>query len=146
MSKPSLAARIFAGKVVGLIVGLVIFFVTPMVWPDADLKLRIGMLLWYVSLGAFVGLIGVFDRHPITGMPLPWWLMAPGLGAWMNFVIVLFTYDRFKELTIANFGDVGIYASPYWFVPEGALFGLLAGFAAKLAGGVGSRTVRLERS
>ncbi|OKL42371.1 hypothetical protein [Pseudovibrio exalbescens] len=139
MKAPSLNRRLAAAKAVGLVVGLVIFFITPLVWPDADMMLRIGMLLWYVTLGGIIGLAGVLDRHPALGIALPWWLLAPLLGGWMNLVIVLFTYDRFKALTLSNFGDVGIYASPFWFVPEGVLFGLVAGGVAHLAGGSGRK-------
>lgn len=37
---PYLSNRLAAGKLIGLIVGLVFFFTIPLVWPSAELMLR----------------------------------------------------------------------------------------------------------
>jgi len=139
--KPSLVTRIAIGKGVGFTVGLAGFIFLPFFVPDAGWLIRWGILLWYTTLGAIIGMFGVFTWHPILKMPMPWWLRAPVLGAWMNFVLTFFAYDTMKDMLVAMFGPDGILASPFWFALEGALFGLLVGYLATRYGGEGKETV-----
>ncbi len=137
---PSLVTRIAVGKMVGLGFGLAGFLMLPYFVPDADPLLRWGFLLWYLTLGALIGVAGVLDRHPALDLPLPWWLRGPVLGAWMNFVLTLLIHDRLAEFSAALFGAGSPFASPFWFVAEGAVVGLVIGFAATRAGGEGPET------
>ena len=139
--KPSLVTRIVIGKGVGLAVGLAGFIFLPFFVPEAGWLIRWGILLWYTTLGAIIGMFGVFTWHPILKMPMPWWVRAPILGAWMNFVLTFFAYDVMKDMLVAMFGPEGILASPFWFALEGALFGLLVGYLATRYGGEGKETV-----
>ena len=50
------------------------------------------------SLGAVIGVFGVYTSHPVLHIPLPWWVRAPAIGGWMNFVLTLFAYDQFAAL------------------------------------------------
>ncbi len=139
--KPSLVTRIAIGKGVGFTVGLAGFIFLPFFVPEAGWLIRWGILLWYTTLGAIIGMFGVFTWHPILKMPMPWWLRAPVLGAWMNFVLTFFAYDTLKGMLVAMFGPDGILASPFWFALEGAIFGLLVGYLATRYGGEGKETV-----
>jgi hypothetical protein len=139
--KPSLTTRIAVGKFIGLIVGLIGFFTLPALYPDAAWHLRWGILLWYVTLGAVVGMAGVYTRHPVLMLPMPWWARAPIIGAWMNFVLTFFAYREMMNVLDAVFGPGGTIASPYWFVLEGAAVALVMGFFATRLGGEGPRTV-----
>ena len=109
----------------------------PSLWPEAPPLLRWGVLFWYASIGAFIGLAGVFDHHPIFGFRITWWIRGPLVGAWMNFVLVFFSYDLMAEALLAIFGSPW---SPFWFVAEGALVGALIGGLATLWGGEGAKT------
>jgi hypothetical protein len=139
--RPSLVTRIAVGKGLGLAVGLVGFFSLPMFMPEADFLLRWGILLWYTTLGAVIGVFGVFNWHPILKLPLPWWVRAPFVGAWMNFVLTFFAYDAMQAVMTSMFGVDGILQSPFWFAFEGAVVGLVIGFAATKIGGEGVETV-----
>ena len=66
---------------------------------------------------------------------MPWWLVAPGLGAWMNFVLTLFAYDAMKMVMVSAFGENGVLQSPFWFVAEGAFVGLVIGYVVTRFGG-----------
>ncbi len=138
--KPSLVTRIAVGKGVGLVVGLAGFVLLPYFAPEAGWLIRWGVLLWYTTLGALIGVFGVFDYHPILKLPMPWWVRAPFLGAWMNFVLTFFAYDTFRDMLVAMFGAGSALTSPFWFVLEGALVGLLIGYFATRFGGEGKET------
>ena len=141
---PSLITRIAIGKGVGFAIGLVGFLSLPYFAPEAGWLIRWGVLLWYPTLGAIIGMFGVFTYHPMLKLPMPWWASAPFLGAWMNFVLTFFAYDTMKDLMIAVFGADGLMTSPFWFALEGALVGLLIGYLATRFGGEGPETVGRE--
>ena len=140
-SSPSLITRIAIGKAVGLVIGLLGFILLPMVLPDADVYFRWGLLLWYASVGAVIGVFGVFTYHPILKLPMPWWVRAPIIGAWFNFVLTLFMFDKLSAYMAAFLGQGSGMSSPFWVVLEGALVGFLIGFLCTRYGGEGRETV-----
>ena len=138
---PSLITRVAIGKLIGFIIGLIGFVSLPWFWPDATWMLRWGILLWYTTLGAIIGVYGVFTWHPILKLPMPWWFRAPLIGGWMNFVLTFFAWNEMSTMLSATFGADGLLSSPFWFVLEGALVGLLIGYLATRFGGEGKETV-----
>ena len=123
----SLSKRIAIGKLVGLFIGVVGFIALPWFAPNLQPMVRWGFLLWYSTIGAFIGIFGIYRHHPVLNLPLPWWLRSSVVGAWMNFLLVLFAYEKMLEITIAFFGPDSIFLSPFWFCAEGALVGVLIG-------------------
>lgn len=139
--KPSLMLRIAVGKTVGFLFGLAGFLLLPLFLPDADWLLRWGILFWYTTVGAFIGVFGVVTYHPVLKLPMPWWFRSSLVGAWMNFVLVFFAYDVMADMMVAVFGAGGALSSPFWFTVEGALIGLVIGYFATRFGGEGEETV-----
>ena len=140
-SNPSLITRIAIGKSVGFLFGLSGLFLLPILFGETDLMIRWGFVFWYTTVGAFIGVFGVFTWHPILKLPMPWWFRSVWIGAWMNFVLTLFIYDKMQAYMTFFFGENGAISSPFWFVLEGALVGLLIGFLATRFGGEGKETV-----
>ena len=141
LEKPSLMLRIGIGKGVGLVFGLAGFLLMPYFLPDAGSLLRWGVLLWYITVGAFIGVFGVVTYHPVLKLPMPWWFRSILVGAWMNFVLTFFAYDAMADMIGAMFGADGIISSPFWFTMEGAIIGLVIGYFATRFGGEGKETV-----
>ena len=141
LEKPSLMMRIAIGKTVGLVFGLSGLILLPYFLPDAGWLLRWGILLWYTTVGAFIGVFGVVTYHPVLKLPMPWWFRATLIGAWMNFVLTFFAYDVMGEMMLALFGEHGVLSSPFWFTAEGAFIGLIIGYFATRFGGEGSETI-----
>ena len=138
---PSLVTRIGIGKVIGLMFGFIGFIAVPYFLPETSLLLRWGILLWYTTVGAIIGVFGVFTYHPILKLPFPWWVRAPLLGAWMNFVLTFFAFDTMQSMMVSVFGENGLLSSPFWFTAEGAIIGLIMGYFATKFGGEGKATV-----
>ncbi len=139
--RPSLTTRIIVGEIIGLVFGFAGFLLLPFFAPEAGWLIRWGILLWYTTVGGIIGVFGVYTRHPILNLPMPWWFRAPIVGAWMNFVLTFFAYDTMQEMMVAMFGDQGILTSPFWFTAEGALVGLIIGYFATRLGGEGKEAV-----
>ena len=141
-SNPSLMTRIAIGKSIGFLFGLVAFISLPLILPDASSLFRWGFLLWCVTVGAFIGVTGVFTWHPILKLLMPWWFRSSFIGAWMFFVLTFFAYDEIKAIMTLTFGPDGVLSSPFWFVIDGAIFGLITGYFATRYGGEGKETAK----
>ena len=138
--KPSLMMRIAIGKGIGFLFGLAGFILLPSFMPDASGLLRWGILFWYPTVGAFIGVFGVVTYHPVLKLPMPWWFRSSLIGAWMNFVLVFFAHDAMESMMVALFGEGGALSSPFWFTAEGAIIGLVIGYFATRFGGEGVET------
>lgn len=141
VTQPSLIRRIIIGKTIGFLVGLMGFLSLPLFYPDVTDMFRWGILFWYITLGAIIGVFGVINYHPILKVPLPWWFRSSLLGAWMNFILVLFVYQQMQEMMLYFFGKPSMWTSPFWFVLEGAFVGLWIGYLATRLAGEGKETV-----
>jgi len=139
--KPSLTTRIAIGKAIGALFGIAGFVYLTFFPVEGDALLRWGILLWYTTLGAIIGMFGVYTWHPVLKLPMPWWFRAPILGAWMNFVLTFFAYDTMATVLATGFGTASFVSSPFWFTAEGAVVGLIIGFVATRFGGEGTETV-----
>lgn len=139
--KPSLFTRIAVGKAVGFAFGLLGLFVIPLFWPEAPWSLRIGVLFWYTTVGAFIGVMGVVNWHPVLHMPMPWWFRSLLIGAWMNFLLVLIAHSEITAAAEAFFGLGSSWSSPYWLLVEGGVIGLVIGYLCTKLGGEGKATL-----
>jgi hypothetical protein len=140
-NNPSLITRIAIGKAIGFLFGLIGFVLLPYFLPDVGWHLRWGILFWYTTVGAIIGVFGVFTYHPVLKLPMPWWFRAPLIGAWMNFVLTFFAYDAMRAMMNSLIEEGGALSSPFWFVAEGALIGLIIGFFATRFGGEGKEVI-----
>jgi hypothetical protein len=141
LKNPSLVTRIVVGKIIGFLFGLAGLIFLPYFLPEAGWMARWGILFWYTTVGAVVGMAGVMTWHPVLHLPMPWWVRAPVIGAWMNFVLVFFAHELMTDMLVSVFGADGVLQSPFWFVSEGALVGLVIGYFATRLGGEGPATV-----
>ena len=135
---PSLITRIAIGKSIGFLFGLAGFVLIPYFLPEADWHLRWGLLLWYTTVGAIIGVFGVFTYHPLLKLPFRWWFRAPLMGAWMNFVLTFFAYDAMDAMLVSIIGGGNIFIL---FPAEGAIIGLIIGYFATRFGGEGEETI-----
>jgi hypothetical protein len=92
-------------------------------------------------VGAVIGVFGVITWHPVLHLPLPWWVRAPFIGGWMNFILTFFAYDALQRAMATILGPDFPFQSPFWFVLEGAIIGLVMGYFATRFGGEGKETV-----
>ena len=138
---PSLHTRLVIGKGLGALFGLIGFIYLTVTPVDDNSLLRWGILLWYTTCGAIIGIFGVYTWHPVLRLSMPWWFLAPFVGAWLNFVLVFFAYDSLAATMASVFGAGGLLASPFWFAAEGAIFGFVIGYFATRFGGEGPGTV-----
>lgn len=125
--KSGLANRIAIWKIIGIIFWWIAFLVLPFIFRDADLFLRIAIWLWYISLWWIVWFIGIMDKHPILNFSILFWFRWAFICAWMNFVLVLFMYDK---LIILIQNSILVWFSPFWIILEWLIFWLIVDIIA----------------
>ena len=117
--------RIGTAKMIGMAFGILGFFLIPYFWPGQSMWLRVGILLWYTTLGAMIGIMGIFDHHPMLKFGMPFWGGGPIFGAWFNLVLAFLMHDKLSLLMRQLDGAFGGIQSPFWIVLEGAIVGLV---------------------
>ena len=140
-SKPSITLRIGYGKMLGLVIGVIAYFALTTIAPETDFAFRFGFLIWYPTLGAVIGLMGIFTNNPLFNLNISWWLRGLITGAWFNFVLLMFIYDEISVMLSNIFGAQSLFTPPWWFVIEGAIIGVLIDYIITRLAGEGSHTV-----
>ena len=140
-SKPSIYQRVAVGKSAGFILGLIFFFLLPMVWEDAPMRLQWGVLLWYTTMGAFIGLFSVMTDYPLFNLRFSWWFRGIWIGGWMNFILSLIAYDTFAQMMPVMMDGAFAGMSPYWVTAEGAIAGLIMAFFTQKYAGEGTENL-----
>jgi len=125
--KNGLMKRVALWKTIGLVGWIIGFFTMPLVFTEADTMLKFALLLWYITLWAFVWVFGVRNDMPIFKVKIPYWARWIWIWAWMNFVLALFIYD---ELAILMSGTMLDWCSPFRIVLEWAIFWLFVDYIA----------------
>ena len=80
--------RIGTAKMIGMAFGILGFILIPYFWPGESMWLRVGILLWYTTLGAMIGIMGIFDHHPMLKFSMPFWVRGPLFVAFFNLLLV----------------------------------------------------------
>ena len=63
------------------------------------------------------------------------------VGSWLNFVLTFFAYSDMQNIMEHSFGPDGVLSSPFWFVLEGGIVGIIIGYFATRFGGEGKAAV-----
>jgi hypothetical protein len=134
-----LGERISIAKSIGFAFWLIAFFVIPYIFTEADMLLRVGVLFWYTTFGAIIWVFWVIDKHPIINIKMPFWFRWVFIWAWLNFVLVFFSYDLF--VSILSTSDYA-WMSPFWFVIEWAMVWLFIDWISTKYSGEGPKLLK----
>lgn len=131
--KHSLTNRILVGKIIGLLTGLLVFLLAPLLGATLDLYYGLGLVVFYVLLGTTIAFVGLFDRHPVLEFNLSWWVSGVLTGLMFHIMLVLLSYESIS-IMIEQMNILGMQ-SPWWALLDGVILGLIMSFAeGKLAG------------
>ena len=137
LDRPTLLTRLAVAKMAGLLLGLTAFVLMPIMVPEADGLFRWGVLLWYPTMGMVIAMLEELDARGELPCPMPWWTRGALVGAWLNFVATFLSFDMMAQFMVAAFGPGSFMSSPFWFVPAGALAGVLIAYLVMRFGGEG---------
>ena len=129
-----MAGRVAIGKAVGLAFGLLSLLFLPLIQGD-NILFGIGILVISVLMGATVGMLGVFDEHPVFDFKMSWCVRGALVGLLFGLAVVLLGYDQLETILSSHiFQNLGL-KSPFWAIVDFVFLGMLIDYlATKFAG------------
>ncbi|MEM6676504.1 MAG: hypothetical protein AAF675_01400 [Pseudomonadota bacterium] len=134
---PTFLTRLAVAKMAGLMIGLVGFVLIPVIAPGASDVARWGVLFWYPTMGAVIAMLEVLENEGALPWRVPWWVRGALVGAWFNLLIAMLGDAFMREFLESLFGADSALATPFLFVPEGAVAGAIIGYLVMRFGGEG---------
>ena len=139
----SITGRIFVGEIVGLVVGSLALLTMPLVSVETSLEFKIGFLLLVVTMGAMIGFMGMYERHPLfPSIIMPWWLRGPSIGILFFLILVLLAKDELLPFMSTDLVTWTGMTSPYWALIDGAFLGGLIGYITTKVCGEGNLPIQ----
>ena len=147
-NKKTITRRLFVAKTLGLLLGICGYLFAPVFLGDyISPYLQWGILLWGLTFGTIIGLMGVITECPFWKHCLlyRWNTLRPILrggfvGAWLEFVLVILLYDSITEMALymswGTFFEGNILLLG---ALEGFFWGALIDFVATKIGGDGKK-------
>ncbi|MCD5384351.1 MAG: hypothetical protein LRZ97_00355 [Candidatus Pacebacteria bacterium] len=139
----SVTGRMFIGVIIGAIVGGLSIAFLPMFGFPLWSMFGFGTLITFVMMGFTLGLVGMFDYHPICGFKMTWWLRGTVAGFIFTLMYILLSYDSINIIMQSNLVSWIGLSSPFWTLIDGVTIGLIMGYAETKIAGEGS-TLPLE--
>ncbi len=133
----SVTGRVFIGKLAGLFFGLIVMVVMPTFGFPGFSFIGLGILLMFMLMGAMIGFIGQFDRHPLIGFRMPWWIAGPMVGFAFMLMFVLLSYDSLELVMQSSLIAWSGLSSPFWALLDGLFVGGFISLLEKIVAGEG---------
>lgn len=123
---------------IGLTVGIITIALSPIFGFSLVSMFGFGTLLLFVMMGATLGLVGIFDTHPIFGFKMRWWNRGAVIGFIFTLLYVLLSYESIQVIMQSNVVAWTGLISPFWVLLDGVLIGLFMGWMETKFAGEGS--------
>ena len=136
--KKSIAGRIATGKVVGFITGIVAVLLAPVFDVPMFTLFSLGIIMFFVFMGAIIGMVGQFDRHPLFNFKMSWPLVGAMVGFSMTLMLIFLGYDELELLMDSVVVEWTGLESPFWMLIDGTLLGMMIAWIEKKCAGSGS--------
>ncbi len=129
---PPIIAGITFAKAVAFLAGIMVFLLLPRFVPDIDPIARWALLFWYPTIAGVAAASNIADAIDIKFMRWQWWQRSLLIGAWLNLIVTLFAFGTMQDYSMLVHLSFGLLSSHFWFIGDGAIIGLIAGFTANL--------------
>jgi hypothetical protein len=144
----TITRRMFVAKTFGLVLGIIAYLLAPIYAGDyISPYLQWGVLLWGLTFGSVIGLMGLITECPFWKHCLlyRWSTLRPILrggfvGAWLEFMLAILLYDSIAEMALymswGSFveGNLLLLAAL-----EGFFWGAIIDYTATKIGGEGKK-------
>ncbi len=135
--KHSVTGRIVTGKIIGLVIGILVIVIMPTFGYPGMSMTGFGILLMFVLMGAMVGFLGQFDRHPVLDFKMPCWLSGAMVGFAFMLMFVLLSYDALEVVMQSSLISWSGLSSPFWALLDGIVIGGVMGLIESKVAGFG---------
>ncbi|MBL1434443.1 hypothetical protein COB87_002675 [Candidatus Wolfebacteria bacterium] len=134
----SVTGRMFIGVMTGLIIGALVITMSPIFGFSLFSMFGFGTLITFVLMGLTLGLMGMFDYHPIFGFKMRWWIRGAVAGFLFTLMYILLSHDSLEVIMQSNIVSWTGLSSPFWTLIDGVIIGLFMGYMETKFAGQGS--------
>ena len=134
----SVTGRIFIGVIMGMVVGILSIAMSPIFGFPLFSMFGFGTLITFVMMGFTLGLVGIFDYHPILGFKMRWWMRGSVMGFIFALMYILLSYETMEVIMESNIVSWMGLNSPFWALIDGVSIGLFMGWMETKFAGEGS--------
>jgi len=134
----SVTGRMFIGVMTGLIIGALVITLSPIFGFPLFSMFGFGTLITFVLMGITLGLMGMFDHHPIFGFKMQWWIRGAVAGFLFTLMYILLSHDSLEVVMQSNVVSWTGLSSPFWALIDGVTIGLFMGYMETKFAGQGS--------
>jgi hypothetical protein len=131
----SIAGRVAVGMSIGVILGLLIMGLAPSFNMPVVSMFGLGTLLMFMLMGAFIGLIGIFDRHPVFDFKMAWWIRGIIGGILFMLMYIFLSYDMLTVIIQSELLSWMGFRSPFWALLDGLFIGMLMAYIEMMVAG-----------
>jgi len=128
----SIAGRIAVGVITGLSIGILLALTMPLYAMPIMSKFSAGTILLFMLMGFTLGLVGMFDRHPLFGFKLNWVNRGIIAGIVFTLIYILIGYDTLALIMQACLERFSFFPrwmnSPFWMLIDGSIIGLIISY------------------
>ncbi len=135
----SVTGRIAIGVAIGLVVGVLTIALSPTFGLPIFSMFGFGTLILFVMMGFTIGLVGMFDRHPILGFKMRWWIRGSVAGFIFTLMYILLSYSSLEVIMQSSLVSWVGLSSPFWCLIDGMVIGLLMAYMETKFAGEGSQ-------
>lgn len=137
-STHSITGRMFVGVLSGLILGIALILLLPVFGFPLLSTFGFGTLVMFILMGMFIGMVGMFDYHPIFGFKMRWWIRGAVAGFLFMLMYILLSYASLEIVMASTLISWTGLSSPFWALIDGIVIGLVVGFLETKIAGEGS--------
>ena len=95
----------------------------------------LGTLLMFILMGAMIGFVGQFDRHPMFNFAMPWYVRGSSVGFVFMLMYVLLSHGSLEVVMESTLISWTGLESPFWALLDGIFIGLIMAYTeTKLCG------------
>jgi len=125
----------FIGVLIGLAYSLLVLSLAPLFGVSLLNSFGLGSVMLFIMMGFTIGLVGIFNIHPIFGFKMHWWIRGTVAGIIFGFIYVSIGYESLSTIMQSVLMTKLGFSSPYWATSDFVVAGLImAYFETKIAG------------
>jgi hypothetical protein len=135
----SVTGRMFIGVLIGFAYGTLVLLLAPLFNFSAVSPLGLGTLMLFTMMGFTIGLVGIFDYHPVFGFKMRWWIRGIVGGCIFGLMYVFIGYESIDTIMHSSLMmQFGLH-SPFWALTDYVLAGLIMAFLETKFAGEGTK-------
>ena len=134
----SVTGRMFVGVSIGLTLGVAMILLSPLFGFPIFSMFGFGTMLTFILMGMFIGLVGMFDYHPIFGFKMRWWIRGSVAGFLFMLMYILLSHSSLEVVMQSTLVSWTGFASPFWALIDGTVLGAIIGLLETKIAGEGS--------